>query len=105
MSDPTTTEMDAMRPAFLEPLAKSRRAAAEKHVSNLAFELGRMVTRVKYLAMAATVVADGCAIPEPERGNCAGYLLDLLEYLGGQTEKASESLQTAIDEAFEEVQA
>lgn len=101
----TTAEMDAMRPAFLEALAKSRRAANKETISKLASDLATNASRMKYLAMAADYIAAGNAPGEPERGNCVGYLLDILEYLGGVSAEAADRFEIVVSEAFSEVQA
>lgn len=75
-------------------------ASLEKLVSDLA----RNASRMKYLALAANCISGDGMPGEPDRSNCVGYLLDILEYLGGVTADQGDKLDYAVREAFEGAQ-
>lgn len=104
MPDLTTAEMEAMRPAFLEALAKSQRAADKENIVKIAGDLARNASRMKYLALAASCISGDGMPGEPERSNCVGYLLDIMEYLGGITADQGDKLDFKVREVFEGAQ-
>lgn len=74
-------------------------------LETLASDLARNASRMKYLALAANCISGDGLPAEPEKSNCVGYLLDILEYLGGVTADQGDKLDYKVREALEGAQA
>lgn len=84
--------------------ATAANPAARSNLDILADETARFTSRMKYLAMAISSIADGSAPADPERTNCVAWLLDTLEYLGDMGHAAAENLERSIHRVMREGQ-